>query len=80
MCDLAMRKGTTWNFLVAQCQLCDIANGVVIFFMHLGRYIHSLKSEFLIVCVHNYSYTIYNEKYLSDGHFSYIVCVLTWRA
>ena len=22
-------------------------------------------------------YTIYNEKYFSDGHFSYIVCVIT---
>ena len=25
-------------------------------------------------------YTIYNEKYVSDDHFSYIVRVLTWRA
>ena len=25
-------------------------------------------------------YTIYNEKYFSDQHFSYIVHVLTWRA
>ena len=27
-----------------------------------------------------FSYTIYNEKYFSDDHFSYIVRVLTWRA
>jgi hypothetical protein len=25
-------------------------------------------------------YTIYNENYFSDDHFSHIVCVLTWRA
>ena len=32
-----------------------------------------------LIASHNY-YTIYNEKYFSDDHFSYIVHIITWRA
>ena len=30
--------------------------------------------------IKSFCYTIYNEKYFSERHFSYIVRVLTWRA
>ena len=50
----------------------------------MGRAYNIIKKIDLILSFVGYfltnHYTIYNEKYFSDDRFSYIVCVLTWRA